>query len=315
MRASVEPERPRPLRGEGKGDVVLVMGPPGAGKSRVAEDYVARGYLRLNRDARGGTLRELADALDEALRARAREVVLDNTYLTRASRSYVVETSARYGVAARCIWLDTPLAQAQVNMVERLLDRLGGLPEPEELKKAARSEPGLLAPTQQMRAFRELEPPSVDEGFATVERIPFERMTHPNRLATGVFVAAVADRTPEWERALAAIEPTAPHLVFDWSPDGAARLEPSASAVAEIVSGAVEAALCSHPAGPPTCWCRPPLPGLVLEFARRHAVDPASSVVFGASPAHATLARTLGARSQLSSGSLESAPEPRRAEP
>ena len=292
--------RTRPARGAGKGDVVVVMGAPGAGKSRIAEEYVARGYLRLNRDARGGTLRELADALDEALRNRAREVVLDNTYLTRASRSYVVETSARNGAAVRCIWLDTPLAQAQVNMIERLLDRFGDLPEPEELKKAARSEPGLLAPTQQMRAFRELEPPTDDEGFASVERIPFERVAHPDRPTSGVFVAAVADHTPEWERALEAAEPTAPHLVFDWSPDGAsARLGATADAVAGIVSGAVEAALCPHSAGPPTCWCRPPLPGLALEFARRHAVDPASSVVLGASPTHVTLAKTLGARSQL----------------
>ena len=41
-------------------EVVVVMGIPGAGKSRVAEEYVARGYVRLNRDERGGTLRALA---------------------------------------------------------------------------------------------------------------------------------------------------------------------------------------------------------------------------------------------------------------
>ena len=41
------------------------------------------------------------------------------------ARSYVVEAAARHGVAARCVWIDTPLAQAQVNLVERLLDRFG----------------------------------------------------------------------------------------------------------------------------------------------------------------------------------------------
>ena len=41
----------------GDREVVLVMGIPGAGKSRLAEDYAARGHLRLNRDERGGTLR------------------------------------------------------------------------------------------------------------------------------------------------------------------------------------------------------------------------------------------------------------------
>ena len=80
-----------------------------------------------------------------------------------------METAARQGIPTRCLWLDTPLAQAQVNLVQRLLERFDGLPSPEELKARARSEPGLLTPTQQMRAFRELEPPSDDEGFASVE--------------------------------------------------------------------------------------------------------------------------------------------------
>src|SRR5262249_48829251 len=37
-----------------QGDVVIVMGIPGAGKSRLAASYLQRGYARLNRDERGG---------------------------------------------------------------------------------------------------------------------------------------------------------------------------------------------------------------------------------------------------------------------
>jgi histidinol phosphatase-like enzyme len=62
------------------------------------------------------------------------------------------------------------------------------------------------------------------------------------------------------------------------------------------VSGRVESALCPHAAGPPSCWCRPPLPGLPLAFARAHQVDPSRSILVGAGPAHRTLAATLGAR-------------------
>jgi histidinol phosphatase-like enzyme len=57
----------------------------------------------------------------------------------------------------------------------------------------------------------------------------------------------------------------------------------------------IETAICPHPGGPPSCWCRPPLPGLALEFARRHNIDPAISVLVGCRPAHRTLAQTLGA--------------------
>jgi aryl-alcohol dehydrogenase-like predicted oxidoreductase/predicted kinase len=277
------------------GEVVVVMGIPGAGKSRVAEDYFGRGYVRLNRDERGGTLRGLAEALDETLSSGAARVVLDNTYLTRASRSYVLETAGRHGVPARCVWLDTPLAQAQLNLVERLLERFGSLPTPGELRLAAKTEQGVLAPTSQMRALRELEPPADDEGWASVEQVPFERA--PRKGRGGVIVGAAAILESGWEEAVAQADPAAPHLVYDWNPDGErGALDAAAADLSTRVSGPVESALCPHPAGPPICWCRPPLPGLALAFVGAHDVDPASSSLVGSTPAHKTLATTLGAR-------------------
>jgi aryl-alcohol dehydrogenase-like predicted oxidoreductase/predicted kinase len=279
--------RPRPARrarARSRAEVVLVMGIPGAGKSRVAAGHVERGYVRLNRDERGGTLRQLADALDEVLASGARQVVLDNTYLTRASRSDVLEVAARHGAAVRCVWLDTPLAQAQVNLVERLLDLHGSLPAPAELRALARREAGVLAPTSQLRAVRELEPPSDDEGFSSIERVPFERA--PGRGRPGAFVAAAALRAG-WRP-----DPDVPTLVFDWRPDG----DPAAFAddVARLSPGA-DTALCPHGGGPPACWCRPPLPGLPLAFARARGVDPARSFLVGTGPAHRALAAALGA--------------------
>lgn len=274
-RAALGPARPARSRRPQRGDVVVVMGIPGAGKTRIAAAYEHDGYLRLNRDERGGSLRALGETLDGTLAGGARRIVLDNTYLTRAARSFTLEAAAAHGLPVRCIWLDTPLAQAQVNLVERLLDRVGRLPAPDELRALAR-EPGLLLPTSQMRTVRELEPPSVDEGFAAVERVAFERAPAEGR--AGVFVAASA--LEGWKPD----DPGAPVLVFDWRPDGG-----------PLPAGQFETAVCTHGAGPPVCWCRPPLPGLILEFARHTGVDPAKSTLVGASAAHRTLARTLGA--------------------
>ena len=278
------------------GEVVVVMGIPGAGKTRAAEEYVGRGYVRLNRDERGGSLRELAAALDDELASDVSSIVLDNTYLTRASRSFVVEIAGRHGVAARCVWLDTPLAQAQVNLVERLLDRFGSLPSPDELRALAKNEQGVVAPTSQMRALRELEPPAVDEGFATVEQLSFAR--EPAKCSrAGVLVAAAAVTAPRFAEALEQIDAEAPCLVFDWNADGSGDAVSAAAAVLETkVPGPVESALCPHGGGPPKCWCRPPLPGLALAFARAHKVAPARSLLVGTGTAHRTLARTLGAR-------------------
>jgi aryl-alcohol dehydrogenase-like predicted oxidoreductase len=287
---------PRPGGGD-DGDVVIVMGIPGAGKSRLAEEYVGRGYVRLNRDERGGSLRQIADDLEAALASGARQVVLDNTYLARSARSYVVETAARHGIAARCIWLSTPLGQAQVNLVARLLEQFETLPAPAELRRLSRNVPGILTPTSQMRALRELEEPSPDEGFAKVEVVRFARAPSSGEKPIGVLVAAAALKTDGWEAALEAEHRAAAHLVFDWRPDGVPDLlDPYVQQLARAVAGPVSAALCPHGGGPPACWCRPPLPGLALAFARTHGLDLARSVVVGCRPTDRTLATALGAR-------------------
>src|SRR5688500_5138439 len=97
------------------GEVVIVMGMPGAGKTAVARDLEADGYERLNRDDLGGSLADLAPRLDELLTDGRRRVVLDNTYPTRKSRNEVIETAWQRGVPVRCIWLTTDVANAQIN--------------------------------------------------------------------------------------------------------------------------------------------------------------------------------------------------------
>ena len=276
------PQQPQPKATAREGEVVLIMGIPGAGKSLLAGQWVARDYQRLNRDERGGSLKALAVTLEDQLASGATRVVLDNTYLTRASRNRVIEVAHRHGLRARCLWLETPLAQAQINLVERLLDHFGGLPTPQQIRESR--VPGLLAPTSQLRTLRELEPPTSDEGWDAVERVGFVR--EPKGTKPGVFVAAAT--------VAAGFQRTSdPHLVFDWDPNG--RRERLDAAV-EIIGGDAEGALCTHAAGPPQCWCRPPLPGLPLAFARKHGVDPMRSLLIGAGPAHRNLADALGAR-------------------
>jgi aryl-alcohol dehydrogenase-like predicted oxidoreductase len=278
-------------------EVVMVMGIPGAGKTRLAADYTARSYVRLNRDERGGSLREIADALDERLRGGERRVVVDNTYLTRAARSHVIEVAARHGAAVRCVWLSTPLAQAQVNLVTRLIALHGTLPTPEELRVLSRTTEGVMAPTSQMRTVRELEPPALDEGFVAIDEVPFHRAVNDVHGRAGVLVAAPALQRPSWEAAVATAAPAAPHLLFDWRPEATPDvLDGAAARLREVVSGEVSRAVCPHAAGPPRCWCRPPLPGLALGFAATYRLDPSRCIVVGSGPAHRTLANALGAR-------------------
>ena len=116
------------------------MGIPGSGKSR--PPLISRGTNGSTATTAAAPWPSSPGKLDRRLGEGVERLVLDNTYLTRASGNLVVETSARHGAGVRCVWLDTPLAQAQVNLVLRQLALFGLLPEPEELRVLAKSQPG-----------------------------------------------------------------------------------------------------------------------------------------------------------------------------
>jgi hypothetical protein len=135
---------------------------------------------------------------------------------------------------------------------------------------------------------REQEPPELDEGFHSIERVAFERGPEVGRPGAGLAIAL---------EALTALGPSVldrgepgPRLVFAWLPGGGDALSAAARGLP------VEVAACPHPAGPPVCWCRPPLPGLLLDFARRQRIDQARLVVLGTSTEHRKLAAAAGAR-------------------
>jgi len=286
----------------GNAEVVLIMGVPGSGKSRTAEAYVARGYERLNRDTEGGTLRKIARLLDERLTAGTQRLVLDNTYVTRASRYDVVRVASAHGAKVRCVHLETPIADAQINVVLRMLRIFGRVLEPEEMDKLARTEPASIAPHAVFRLLRELEQPSPDEGFWDIERVAFVR-DHPETGAAGTVVALAAlggdDAVCQALVPLLRETPEAsPSLVYAWKPDAAAEwvqmLRASVEAAGAAAGRTVEFAVCTHPGGRPNCWCRPPLPAMVLAFAHRHRLDLRLSTLVGASPTDQAMARALG---------------------
>jgi adenylate kinase family enzyme len=265
-------------------DVILVMGLPGSGKSTRAERLVGEGFERLNRDEAGGSLKQIAGQLDRRLAEGARRLVLDNTYTTRAARAQVLEVAARHGARVRGVWLDTPLAEAQVNLVWRMLEAHGRLLEPHELGR--RNDPTTLSPLAQHRMRRDLEEPRDDEGFDVLERVAFARTPRAGATQAARLVAddVLADLAPV---------PGTCTLVFGWAPPGA----PARANLAQLAAAhAAEVALCPHAGGPPRCWCRPPLPGLVIAFARRHAVDLRCATLYGHSRAHRELALAVGAR-------------------
>ncbi len=285
--------RPPPTPPRGDAEVVMIMGIMGGGKTRHAHGWVERGYERLNRDERGGTIAKLAQALDAALAQGGKRFVLDNTFPTRASRALVTEVAARRGARVRCLEIAVPLEVAQAQAVERLLSQTGELPSPEALHALARTLPNAFAPTAQHRYLREREPPREDEGLDEIQSVdePRSPPCYGDRSAILLGFDALLDPALEAARQSAArFDHT---LVFGWLGERDERA--LRGLVSERLPRAdVEIALCTHAGGPPRCWCRPPLPGLPVAFLRARKIDPKRSLLLVTSSALDRLGRALG---------------------
>ena len=163
---------------EATGEVVLIMGLAGAGKSTLAARFVADGYHRLNRDDAGGTLRGLVPVLERARGEGATRFVLDNTYMTRKSRAAVIAAARRLGLAARCPpgHLHRRRPDQRRHSPDRAARTAAGR---RGAPRAARGDAGAFGPGAQFRLQRELEPPTLAEGFSHVETVAFERRRPP----------------------------------------------------------------------------------------------------------------------------------------
>jgi aryl-alcohol dehydrogenase-like predicted oxidoreductase/predicted kinase len=287
------------------GDIVIIMGMPGAGKTTLARELEAEGYERLNRDETGGTLADLVPRLNEVLEAGKRRVVLDNTYPSRASRNEVIEAAWRHGIRVRCIWLQTTIGGAQINAIRRMIDVHGSLPTPEEIRQRSKKDTRYFLPDAQFRYERTLDEPTTEEGFEEVQR----HAPSP-RAALGENRALILDLDQLTGDNFKTLSNTINRyrdegwLVFvhAWRPR-IARGETTAAAVdqefatlLDVLGGELDWSYCPHDAGPPVCWCRKPIPGPLIEFAIRRNVALELSIVVGGSAVERTMAERVGAK-------------------
>ena len=282
------------------GDVVLIMGLPGAGKSTAARAYVDAGYARLNRDDAGGSLTGLLPELQHVVEEGHTRIVLDNTYMSRASRARVVEAASALGLEVRCVWIATSVEDAQVNAVSRIIANHGRLLGPDEMKQAVKRDISAFAPSVQFRHQRELEPPDPAEGFSRIDVVPFERHRDAAMTNKAVIVwvdESIVARGPALRR-----YHDAGWLLLGiaWCPQvadktmTAEQVEAGFVSLQEQLGVPIEVLYCPHAAGPPKCWCRKPLPGLGVIFIQRHRLDPSQCIYVGTGPQDPGFARRLG---------------------
>ena len=296
------------------GEVVLLMGLPGAGKSTAARTFVEQGYARLNRDEDGGSLRGLLPELDRLIESGSSRIILDNTYVSRKSRAAWIQSATKHRLPVRCVWLATSLEDAQVNAAWRMVSRFGRLLGPEEMRQTVKSDVSAFGPAVQFRYQRKLEPPHPSEGFSRIETIPFTRtrdVSFTDRalivwcdgvLGRGrTFSSNDLDVLAERGEVLRRYAREGWRVLgLGWRPGIAEevvsveQVEAGYARMQELLGVAMDVLYCPHGAGPPICWCRKPLPGLGVVFIQRYRLDPSRCIYVGNGPQDPGFARRLG---------------------
>jgi HAD superfamily hydrolase (TIGR01662 family) len=322
---ALAPPGPRPdPAAEG---VVLTVGIQGAGKSSAIAPWLARGALRLNRDTEGGRLDDLLAPLARHLAEAApgtRRAILDNTYATARARAPVIAAAHAAGVPVHALWLDTPLHEARVNVVRRMISLTGRLCGPDELKALGEQHANLIPPAAHQTFLGLFEPPTRLEGFDSVSQVPFVRAHPPRAEPRQRALLLDVDGTLRVSRAgekyprapddvvvlpgraevLARWHAAGWRLFFVSNQSGVASGQLGAEDVAATMDRTAallgvpitEVAVCPHPAFPVGCFCRKPMPGLGVWLLDRHGLHPEDVLMVGDLASDAGFAAGLGVR-------------------
>ena len=170
-------------------EITVVLGYPASGKSTVVKEFVDKGFHRVNRDEIGGSLDDLIPHVASGIDA-GKNVVLDNTYSTRASRKSLLDFAKSKNIPVNCVWLQTSFEDSQLNACLRMMERVGKIMMPEDFK--GNKDPNLFPPAVLFKYKKEITAkeeingkkvkinvPSVEEGFAKVEKRKFNRIWSP----------------------------------------------------------------------------------------------------------------------------------------
>jgi len=302
-------------------EVVMLVGYPASGKSTIANQFIEQGYVHINRDTHGGKTVSGVPLMVEAINA-GKSVILDNTFVSEEKRKAFIDAST---VPIRCMVMSTTIEQAQFNAARRMVQTYGKILSPEEIKKT--KSPNCFPAAVLFQYRKAYEKPTMAEGFASLESVPFEFNLGPEYKNEAIIFDAddtlrVSVGPDKW--------PTKPEHVqllpgrrekFDalghhsrqnLPDDGMYLLGVSnQSAIAkgelteddaracfnrtnELLDVDIEWHFCPHRVPPISCFCRKPMPGLGAYFVEKYKLDPAKVIMVGDQTSDKTFAARCG---------------------
>ncbi len=299
-----------------QGSITIVMGFPASGKSTVVTKWVESGCYRLNRDTTGGSLEGQVELLRKAWGEGHRQIVLDNTYLTKESRASLIAAAKELGAHLTCVWVKTSIEDCQLNACLRMMTFYNKILSPEEIKKV--KNPNIFPISVLFGANKKFEAPTLEEGFDKILEPPFVRKfpdTHVNKALILDYDGTLrTSRGPQnWPEKPEHVQimRNRTKVLRQYEQDGYLLL--GASNQSAIAKGLPEAdciacfektnhdlgvkihyQYCPHKIPPFSCYCRKPAPGMGAFFISRYKLLPSQCIMVGDATSDKTFAHRSG---------------------
>jgi D-glycero-D-manno-heptose 1,7-bisphosphate phosphatase len=302
--------------------LTLLYGLPGAGKSTYAHPPKETDTVVISRDVIGGTVKQLVPRVRRLLEE-GKSVVLDNTHLTAESRAPFIELGQSLEIPVHCTVIETPMETCQINVLRRMWATHGQF-----FHTGKRGDAQAYAPVTLYAGRKKAEPPTIMEGFVSIETVPTVVPAWPKERYAKKALFLDIDGTLRASEHLPHKYPTDPAevtLLYDpkrmravlqcFKADGYILVGLSnqsgiakgtlTAAKAEACFAQTRALLgyseeefpilyCPHAAAPPSCYCRKPQAGMLVEACERYGINPVASLMVGDMKTDETAAGRMG---------------------
>lgn len=313
--------------------LILMCGLPSSGKSTFAKKLQKRQYpyaTIVSRDILGGAVKDLLPHI-ESLLAEKKDVIVDNTHLTKESRDQYLPLAKKMDAYVIVQYLETTIEDCQIRYLMRTYAKYNDLFLTTPLPK---KDPNVFAPAVLFKARKQLEPPSVDDKSKGYDEVhitkadppKFEKSKFPNKALFLDIDGTLRETeqlpykyptTPE-EVVLLHPAPEMREVLKKYMDDGYILIgisNQSGISKGTVTEENVIACMdrtrellnmpnantretfpisyCPHRPAPISCYCRKPQMGLAMQHILSKSINPKTSIMVGDSTSDKTMADRL----------------------